>query len=203
MRRIIFIVLTFVIGLTTITYAQSKVYQKEQEKYEKKAKALAKKMSKEFKKGKWETTGATDLETVLTSYYLQTEPSCGGSKKGVDHMMNDAKKIDIAEKKLLLTAQSIYSQEMCTMLAQTIRENGSIDNEEDIAAYTSSVTAKSQKEFNGDLERSFIIYRTNPDGKTLTVRAFYIIDQENGLTRIRKLAEKIRINEEIQHSSTK
>lgn len=199
MKKLISIIVALVIGFSTIAYAQSKAYLKEIEKYEKEAKRKAQKMAKALKKGKWETTGVVDLETVLTNYYLQTEPTCGGTKRGVEHTINDAKKLNIAEKRLLIDAQVMYAQEMRTMLAQTIVGRDPLIDENDADAIVSEITAKSEKEFNGDLERAFLIYRTNPDGQTITVRAFYIIDQENGLSRLERMANSVKKTSEIQN----
>lgn len=200
MKKVIVIVLSFVIGFTTISFAQSRDYQKDKEKNEKTARNLAKKMAKNLKKGNWETTGATDIETILTNYYLETEPSCGGHKRGVEHTVNDAKKINIAEKRLLIDAQVMYAQEMRTMLAQTIVGKNPLIDENDVEALVSEISAKSEKEFNGDLERAFLIFKTNPDGQTLTVRAFYIIDQENGQSRLERIAESVAKSNQIQNA---
>ena len=198
MKKILVLALALIFGMTTVAFAQSKEFKKDMAKNEKVAKELAKKKAKEFKKGKWESSGATDLETILVTYYLETEPSCGGEKRGIEHTVSDAKTLSMAEKRLLLDAQSAYAQEVRTMLAQTITEQGSATGADELDTYIGSIAAKSQNEFNGDLKRSFLIYRTNPDGKTLTVRAFYVIDEANGLARIKAIAKKVEQNAKTQ-----
>ncbi|MDE7411605.1 MAG: hypothetical protein K2M94_06165 [Paramuribaculum sp.] len=198
MKRLLSIVLAFVIGLTAVSYAQSKEYIKEKVKNEKTANKLAKKMAKELKKEKWQSSGAVTLETALANYYLETEPTCGGVKKGIEHTVVDAKTLSMAEKRLLLEAQALYAQEVRTMLAQSITEQDSSTGTDELATYISNIAAKSQNEFNGDVERAFIIYKTNPDGQSMTVRAFYVIDKENGLARARSIAEKVKQNNDIQ-----
>ncbi|MBD5418568.1 MAG: hypothetical protein HDR48_00820 [Bacteroides sp.] len=198
MKKILVLVVALVFGMTAVASAQSKEYKKTQAKNEKVAKDLAKKKVKEFKKGKWESSGATDLETTLITYYLETEPTCGGEKRGIEHTVSDAKTISMAEKRLLLDAQSSYAQEVRTMLAQTLTGQDSATGSDELNTYIGSVAAKSQNEFNGDVKRSFLIYRTNPDGKTLTVRAFYVIDEANGLARVKSLANQAKQNAEIQ-----
>lgn len=198
MKKLLLLAISFMISLAGTTLAQTKEYKKEQVQFEKTAKNLAKKKAKEFKKDKWETSGATDLETILINYYLETEPSCGGEKQGVEHTVTDAKTISMAEKRLLLDAQAMYAQEIRTMLAQTLTSQDSATGEDELSTYISNVVAKSQNEFNGDLNRAFIIYRPNPDGKTLTVRGYYILDKKNGLARARSLAKKVEQNSKTQ-----
>ena len=167
-------------------------------KNEKIAKDMAKKMAKNLKKGKWETTGSSDIETTLVNYYLETEPSCGGEKRGIEHTITDAKTLSMAEKRLLLDAQSLYAQEIRTMLAQTITEQSSATSDDELSTYINSAVAKSQNEFNGDIKRSFMIFKRNPDNKSITVRAFYVIDEKNGLARVKALSNKVKQNVEIQ-----
>lgn len=198
MKKLFLIAISLVFAMSNIAYAQSKEYKKEHAKYEKTAKNLAKKKAKEFKKGKWESSGSTDLETVLANYYLETEPTCGGEKQGVEHTVSDAKTISMAEKRLLLDAQSMYAQEIRTMLAQTLTNQDSATGTDELSTYISNVVAKSQNEFNGDLSRSFLIYKLNPDGKSYTVRGYYVIDKTNGLARARKLAKTIEQNAKTQ-----
>lgn len=198
MKKVLFIVLAAVVGFSIVAYAQSKEYVKERAKNEKTAHKLAKKMAKELKKEKWQSSGAITLENALANFYLETEPSCGGKKKALEQTVVDAKTIAMGEKRLLLQAQALYAQEVRTMLAQTITEQDSSTGTDELATYISNVVAKSQNEFNGDLERAFIIYKMNPDGQSYTVRAFYVVDQENGLTRVHRIAEKVKQNNEIQ-----
>ena len=186
MKKILVLVVALVFGMTAVASAQSKEYKKTQAKNEKVAKDLAKKKVKEFKKGKWESSGA------------ETEPTCGGENRGIEHSVSDAETISMAEKRLLLDAQSSYAQEVRTMLAQTLTGQDSATGSDELNTYIGSVAAKSQNEFNGDVKRSFLIYRTNPDGKTLTVRAFYVIDEANGLARVKSLANQAKQNAEIQ-----
>lgn len=198
MKKLLVIAIAFVIGLSSVATAQSKDYKKEQAKNEKVAKELAKKKAKEFKKGKWESSGSTDLETILVNYYLETEPSCGGEKRAIEHTVTDAKTLSMGEKRLLLEAQSAYAQEVRTMLAQTITEQDSATGTDEMATYISNIAAKSQNEFNGDIKRAFILYRQNPDGKSVTVRGYYVIDEANGLARAKAIAAKVKQNTETQ-----
>lgn len=199
MKKVISIILAFVVGFSTMTYAQSKEYLKEKERNVKTAMKMAKKMANDLKKEKWEVTGVTDLETLLTQFYLQTESKCGGTKRGVPHTLNDAKKLNIAERRLLIEAQMMYAQEMRTMLIQRITGSNPLLDDNDVDALVSEISARSEKEFNGDLERAFVMYKANPDGQTYTVQAFYIIDQENGLSRLERIANSVKKSSEIQN----
>lgn len=194
MKKFLMIALMAVIGMSVTASAQSKEYAKQQVEYKKNAKKMAKKQMKELKRQKWQTTSSTPLENVLISYYLETEPTCGGEKRGQEQTVSDAQSIAVAEKRLLLNAQTAYAQEVRTMLANNITEQTSAADGVEFNNYISNVAAKSQNEFNGDVKRAFMIYRMNPDGKTMTVRSFYVIDEANGLARAKNIAAKVNQN---------
>lgn len=194
MKKVLMIALLAVFGMSATAFAQSKEYTKQQTEYRKAAEKMAKKQAKELKKQKWESTSSIPLESALISYYLETEPSFGGTKRGQEHTIQDAKTISMAEKRLLLDAQTNYAQEVRAMLAATLTEQANATGEDEFETYIANVAAKTQNEFNGDLKRSFMIYRTNPDGKSLTVRAFYIIDENSGLARAKKIADRVNQN---------
>ena len=80
------------------------------------------------------------------------------------------------------------------MLANNLTQQSSAAEGEEFDNYISDVAAKSQNEFYGDVKRAFMLYRTNPDGESLTVRAFYIIDDANGLARAKNIADKVNQN---------
>lgn len=190
MKKIIFIVLAFFIGLSISSYAQSGEDQKK--KQYKSAWNMANKMAKHLKREKWEVVDSRDLERMLANYYLETEPTCGGSKRGLECTINNARRLNIAEKKLLIDAQVMYMQEMRAELVQTIAGKDSLIEDNDVQTLASEVTSRSEKEFNGDLKQALTIYKTNPDGKSMTVRAFFIIDGESGLARLEKMADNLK-----------
>ena len=196
MKRIYLVLLLLTACLTAQTmYAdETKDYKKEVAANKKAATKMAKKMAKELKKQKWEDAGATPLENILEKYYLQTLEECGGTKKGQEHEISDATSVSMAEKRLLLLAQSTYAQEVETMLAAEIATNDHSEGGFDQEAYIAQVAAKSKHEFNGDVKRAFIIKKKNPNGKTWTVRGYYIIDENAGRLRSRQLAKDIEDN---------
>ena len=177
MKRIYLVLLLLTACLTAQTmYAdETKDYKKEVAANKKAATKMAKKMAKELKKQKWEYAGATPLENILEKYYLQTLEECGGTKKGQEHEISDATSVSMAEKRLLLLAQSTYAQEVETMLAAEIATNDHSEGGFDQEAYIAQVAA-------------------NPNGKTWTVRGYYIIDENAGRLRSRQLAKDIEDN---------
>lgn len=197
MKKIFVMTLLFVFGMSVSTFAQSKEYQKQQAQYGKTAEKMAKKKAKELKKEKWQTSGATALETMLANYYMQTEEACGGDKRGMEHTVTDAKTISMAEKRLLLQAQSAYAQEMESVLGATITEQDSATGTDELQTYIANVAAKVKGEFNGDVKRSFLLYRQNPDGKSFTVRAFFVIDENSGRLRAKRIAQTVKDNNEL------
>lgn len=197
MKKILMIALALVIGLGVNVDAQSKQVQKQNAEYAKQAEKMAKKKAKELKKEKWQNAASTDLETCLVNYYLATEPSCGGDKRAQEHTVSDAKTVSMAEKRLLLDAQATYAQEVETLLTQTITGQTSATSSDELETYIANVAAKSKHEFNGDVKRAFMIYRTNPDGKTLTARAYYVIDENEGRLRAKRIADQVEKNAEL------
>lgn len=197
MKKILFIAMMLLVGAVTVEAQASKEYKKQTEANRKSAEKIAKKQAKELKKQKWQSTGAIPLETLLANYYLETEAMCGGEKRGQEHTVNDAKSISMAEKRLLLDAQAAYAQEVKTMLGATLTNQASSLGGDDVEAYVGNVAAKVQHEFKGDLKRAFMIYRQNPDGKTMTVRAFFIIDENAANVRAQQIADRISKNNEM------
>ena len=196
MKRLHLILLLLAACFTTqIVYAdEAKDYKKEVAANKKTATKMAKKMAKELKKQKWEYAGATPLENMLEKYYLETLEDCGGTKKGQEHEISDATSVSMAEKRLLLLAQSTYAQEVETMLAAEIATNDRSEGGLDQEAYIAQVAAKSKHEFNGDVKRSFIIKKKNPNGRTWTVRGYYIIDENAGRLRSKQIAKDVEDN---------
>lgn len=203
MKKVLLIALLAVFGMSTTVMAQSKEYQKQKAEYGKVAEKMAKKKAKELKKDKWQNSSSVDLETCLLKYYLATEPSCGGEMRGVEHTVTDAKTLSMAEKRLLLDAQSNYAQEVETLLTQTITDQASATSSDELETYIANIAAKSKHEFNGDIKRSFLIYKQNPDGKTISARAFYVIDENEGRLRAKRLAGTVKENVEISKTIEK
>lgn len=191
------IALAMVIGLGATTMAQSKDYRKQSAEYTKVAEKMAKKKAKELKKEKWQNSSSTDLETCLKNYFLETDAACGGEKRAQEHTVTDAKTLSMAEKRLLLDAQAAYAQEVETLLTQTITDQASATSTDELDTYIANIAAKSKHEFNGDVKRSFIIYKNNPDGKSLTVRAYYVIDENEGRLRAKRIADRVEKNSEL------
>lgn len=179
-------------GMVTAT-AQSKEYKKEQKANAKAAEKAAKQQAKTLKKEKWEYSGAIPLETALASYYEKLT-DFGGTMEGQEHEVNDAKSVSIAEKRLLLDAQTAYAQEVKTMLGADLANQASSRDGVDMDVYAGRVAAKVMHEFNGDVRRAILLKKKNPNGKTWTVRGYYLIDIEGGAARAARVAKAIEEN---------
>lgn len=150
-----------------------------------------------LKKEKWEYTGVVPIESALANYYLETLEECGGEKKGIDHELNDVKSTSTGEKRLLLDAQALYAQEVEAMLGADLANSTNAGSGADLENYAARVAAKVKHEFYGDITRALLLKKKNPDGKTYTMRAYFIIDEKAGLQRAKRVAEEVERNNGI------
>ncbi|MDE7414234.1 MAG: hypothetical protein K2N05_10685 [Muribaculaceae bacterium] len=193
MKKILLLVMMLMVGASTVTVnAQTKEYQKQQSQYQKQAEKTAKKMAKELKKAKWESTGSVPLEMELEKFYLETK-DFGGKKSSIEHELQ-AKTVSAGEKALLLNAQAIYAQEIQTMLAADLANSTSADNEAAFEEYVARVAAKVKHEFNGDIRRAILLKKPTNDGRGYLVRAYYLVDEDAGRLRAKRIAEQIDRN---------
>ena len=60
--------------------------------------------------------------------------------------------------------------------------------------YSARVAAKVRHEFNGDITRSILLKKRNPNGKGYTIRGYFLIDENAGRLRAKRVAEAIENN---------
>lgn len=195
MKKIFFLALAILAGasMATVDAQVSKEYKKEQEAYRKQAEKTAKKQAKELvKKQKWEYSGVLPLEDALTNFYLQTT-DFGGQMKGIEHEIEE-KTVAGAEKALLLNAQALYAQEVQAMLGADLANSSNVGNGQAFEEYVARVAAKVKHEFQGDVRRAILLKKRSRDGKSWTVRGFFLIDENAGHLRSRRIADEIERN---------
>lgn len=195
MKKLLLVVTLLFMGIgasVSVNAQQSKEYKKQQAAYQKDAEKVAKKQAKELKKQKWEYSGTLPLEMALTNFYLETE-DFGGTKKGIDHEVIAAT-MSSGEKSLLLNAQAIYAQEVQAMLGADLVNSTNSSNEAAMEEYIARVAAKVRHEFNGDITRSILLKKRNPNGKGYTIRGYFLIDENAGRLRAKRVAEAIENN---------
>lgn len=192
MKKFFLLIVLLVTGAAMVG-AQTKEFKKQQAEYTKIAEKLAKKQAKDISKAKWEYSGVLPLEKALTQYYLEVVPECGGKNRGIDHEVA-AQSIADAERRLLLNAQQLYAQEVQAMLGADIAQSVNSDDKQAFDQYVSRVAAKVMHEFNGDIRRVILLKKRNPNGQGWTVRGYYVIDEEAGQVRARRIAQQVKDN---------
>lgn len=193
MKKFLMFLMMFMIGASSITIsAQSKEYKKQQSEYQKLAEKTAKKKVKELKKEKWEYTGVLPLEMALQKYYLETT-DFGGTMRGIEHDVT-SKTVSIGEKTLLLNAQSLYAQEYENMLKADLAESTSGNEEYGSEEYLARVAAKVKHEFNGDITRVILLKKPTNDGRSYMVRGYFLINEDAGRLRAKRIAEQVERN---------
>ena len=121
----------------------------------------------------------------------------GGTKKNITHEVDNAKTISDGERRLLLMAQSNYAQEVQNMLGTDIADQISSNAENYSENYIQNIAAKAMHEFNGDITRIILLKKKNRDGKTWTMRAYYLVDEQAGANRSKRIADEVRNNNGI------
>lgn len=177
---------------TPVSAQVTKEYKKEQAALKKEATKVAKQQAKELKKQKWEYSGVLPLEMALTNFYLETK-DFGGKMQGIEHEVEE-KTVSGGEKALLLNAQAIYAQEVQAMLGADLANSSNVGNGVAFEEYIARVAAKVKHEFQGDVKRVILLKKRSRDGKSWTLRGYFLIDEEAGHVRSRRIADEIERN---------
>lgn len=184
MNRIFTILALCVALMSSLTSNAQEYSAKERQSFAKEAEKEAKQAAKKLSKEKWQFNGVGTLEKAYERYLLQTA-DYGGVGEARSYEINNAPNLRNGEKSLMNMAQSVYAQENEAYLKL---EQSSHSGEVDITLEDNVVKALAQ--FNGDVKRSFIIYKKNSNG-TYDMRGFFIIDGDNTKAKLRKLAKDL------------
>lgn len=182
LNRIFLFLAAFLMAATVS--AQSEYSQKQLNELTKQAEKESSKAVKELEKEKWIFSGVGTLKGVYKRYLLQSK-DFGGSAELRSYDVNNAPNMRNGEKSLTNQAQSEYAQENEAYL---IAEQKSHSGETDITLEDNVIKMLAQ--FNGDVKRSFVIYKKNQNG-TYDMRGYYVIDGDNTKAKLRKLADEL------------
>lgn len=195
MKKIFTLLLVALMGFGSfMAYADSS--SKEQKQWTKNAEKMAKETAKDLKKEKWLFNGTSSLEHALMNYYLATEPKCGGTKKAKSVQVDGMKSMSLAEKKILMNAQTEYIQEVKAAFQGSIVDHSSQTDDEALEAYIADIEGRISGELKGDVRREFSVYRQEKNG-TYTVRGFIIIDVNSSARKLDKYADQFDKDENI------
>lgn len=193
MKRII----VGLVALLLMLPAYSEAANKQLEKARKKE--LSQKL-KEYKKGKFEIMGSHTLDFALAKHFDRLN-TLGDDAHEVEGISTRSKSKNVGKQAAINNAVVTYAQEagstlqgrvMSDMNANGANVDGEFDNF--YAAYERLV----EKEIRGEMEPSYTVIRTNPDG-TFEIRTYFIICESAAQkARMRALDEALKSSEAAQ-----
>lgn len=143
---------------------------------------------KEYKKGKWEILGSRTLEYALAKHYDRLN-QLGDDGHEVEGISTKTKSKNTGKQMAINNAAITYAQEAGSSLQGRVvadmNANGAdagAEFENFYAAYERLV----EKEIRNELEPSYTIIRTNPDG-TYEIRSYFIV-AESAASKARQRA---------------
>lgn len=160
---------------------------------------------KEYKKGKWEVLGSRTLEFSLARHYDRLN-ELGEDGHEVEGISTRSKSKNTGKQAAINNAVITYAQEAGSSLqgrvVSDMNANGvNVDAEFDnfYAAYERLV----EKEIRNEMEPSYTIIRTNPDG-TYEIRTYFIVAESAAAkARLRALEEAFKESEAARKYSEK
>lgn len=198
MKRIIFGLLALVLLIPAYADAANKQLEKARKQ------ELSKKL-KEYKKGKWEIMGSHTLEFALAKHFDRLN-TLGEDGHEVEGISTKTKSKNTGKQAAINNAVVTYAQEAGSTLQGRVVSDmnangadpaGEFDNF--YAAYERLV----EKEIRNEMEPSYSIIRTNPDG-TFEIRTYFIIaESAASKARMRALEEAMKNSEAAQKYGAK
>lgn len=198
MKRIIFGLLALVLLMPAYADAANKQLEKARKQ------ELSKKL-KEYKKGKWEIMGSHTLEFALAKHFDRLN-TLGEDGHEVEGISTKTKSKNTGKQAAINNAVVTYAQEAGSTLQGRVVSDmnangadpaGEFDNF--YAAYERLV----EKEIRNEMEPSYSIIRTNPDG-TFEIRTYFIIaESAASKARMRALEEAMKNSEAAQKYGAK
>lgn len=194
-KTIIFMLAIFMLAPA---YAENKALEKAR-------KNELKQKQKEYKKGKWEILGSHTMEFALANHFNRLN-QLGENGHEVEGISTSSKSKNTGKQIAINNAAITYAQEagstlqgrvIADMNANGADPSGEFDNF--YAAYERLV----EKEIKNELEPSYSIIRSNPDG-TYEIRAYFIVAENNAAkARQRALEQALQDSEAAQKYADK
>lgn len=160
---------------------------------------------KEYKKGGWEILGSRTLEFALAKHYDRLN-QLGDDGHEVEGISTKTKSKNTGKQMAINNAAITYAQEAGSTLqgrvVSDMNANGadaSGEFENFYAAYERLV----EKEIRNELEPSYTVIRTNPDG-TFEIRTYFIVEESAAhKARLRALEAALQDSEAAQKIAEK
>lgn len=172
----------------------SPAYAETNKKSEKALRKELKAKLKEYQKGKWEVLGSQTLEAALAKHYERLN-TLGDDGHEVEGIAGAVKSKNVGKQMATNNAVITYGQEA----GSTLKGRGVSDVFADAAnpeaetdRFLQNYERLVQREIGDEMEHSFSIIRTNPDG-TYEVRSYFIISEKAaGKARRRALSNAVK-----------
>lgn len=133
---------------------------------------------KEYKKGKWEILGSRTLEYSLAAHYDKLN-TLGDDGHEVEGIATKVKSKNTGKQMAINNAAIIYAQEAGSSLqgrvVSDINANG-VDTDSEFENFYAAYERLVEREIRNELEPSYTIIRTNPDG-TYEIRSYFIVEE--------------------------
>lgn len=198
MKKIIMALVAVMLMIPAYADAANKQLEKARKK------ELSQKL-KEYKKGKWEIMGSHTLDYALAKHFDRLN-TLGDDAHEVEGVSTKTKSKNTGKQAAINNAVVTYAQEAGSTLQGRVVSDmnangadpaGEFDNF--YAAYERLV----EKEIRGEMEPSYTIIRTNPDG-TYEIRTYFIITESAASkARMRALEEAMKNSEAAQKYGAK
>lgn len=195
-------IVTLMLAMLMLVPAYAETRNKDLEKARKKE---YKQKLKEYKKAKWEVLGSHTLEVALASHFDRLN-QLGADGHEVEGIASSTKSKNTGKQMAINNAAITYAQEAGSTLQgrviSDINANGADaagEFENFYAAYERLV----EKEIKSELEPSYTIIRSNPDG-TFEIRSYFIVAESAAAkARQRALDQALKDSEAAQKYADK
>jgi len=160
---------------------------------------------KEYKKGKWEIMGSRTLEYSLAKHYDRLN-QLGDDGHEVEGISTRTKSKNTGKQMAINNAAITYAQEAGSALQGRVVADMNANGADPSAEFDNFYAAYErlvEKEIRNELEPSYTIIRTNPDG-TFEIRAYFIVAESAAAkARQRALETAMKDSEVAQKHSEK
>ncbi|MDE6006747.1 MAG: hypothetical protein K2G67_04255 [Muribaculaceae bacterium] len=193
MKKILFGLLALVLLLPAYGEAANKQLEKARKQ------ELSKKL-KEYKKGKWEIMGSHTLEFALAKHFDRLN-TLGEDGHEVEGISTKTKSKNTGKQAAINNAVVTYAQEAGSTLQGRIVSDMNANGADPAGEFDNFYGAYErlvEKEIRSEMEPSYSIIRTNPDG-TYEIRTYFIIaESAASKARMRALEEALKNSEAAQ-----
>lgn len=198
MKKLIFCLLSLALLMPLYAGAENKALEKARKK------ELKTKL-KEYKKGKWEILGSRTLEYSLAAHYDKLN-TLGEDGHEVEGISTRSKSKNVGKQTAINNAVITYAQEAGSTLQGRVVSDLNA-NDADVAGEFANFYAAYErlveKEIRNEMEPSYTIIHTNPDG-TYEIRTYFIISESAASkARQRAVEEALKNSEAAQKYADK